>query len=207
MSHSNTDAARLLIDHLPLLVDLRIETSVLDLACGNGRNGMLLSRHNIPVTFADNNAARINSIENSLSETEPPSKQKDSENGAAGGSDRRERPAGEIWQVDFEEKGTEPLLGKCFDAVLVFNYLHRPLMDAIRTVIRPGGMIFYETFTVQQRQFGKPSNSDYLLRTGELKAMFDGWEQLHYLEGIRGLAGEQDDPRCAKASLIARKPS
>ena len=108
--------------------------------------------------------------------------------------------ASQIWLVDFEQGGAEPLSGKQFDAILVFNYLHRPLMKSIKQAVKPGGLILYETFTVDQPRFGKPTNPDYLLQQGELSACFSDWKILVYREGERG------DPICAKASLIAQKP-
>ena len=50
-----------------------------------------------------------------------------------------------------------------YDVVVCFNYLHRPLISQIRSVIKPGGFIVYETFIVDQAQFGRPSNPDHLL--------------------------------------------
>jgi hypothetical protein len=102
--------------------------------------------------------------------------------------------------VDFEAADSDPLQGKCFNAVLVFNYLHRPLMPSIRQVINPGGLIFYETFTVNQRQFGRPSNPDFLLQPQELRSYFEDWEVMHYFEG------EKQEPARAVASIIARRP-
>ena len=103
------------------------------------------------------------------------------------------------WLVDFESSDTNPLVDRRFDAVLVFNYLHRPLIQRIREATRLGGLVFYETFTVAQRNFGKPSNPDYLLQPGELKEYFEDWEVLHYFEG------ELVTPERAIANLIARR--
>ncbi len=106
---------------------------------------------------------------------------------------------GNCWQVDFELADTNPLAGKSYAAILVFNYLHRPLMPAINEATNTGGLIFYETFTEAQAQRGRPKNPAYLLRPGELKTYFAGWEVLHYFEG------EKLDPARSVASLIARR--
>ena len=53
-----------------------------------------------------------------------------------------------------------------YDAILVFNYLHRALMPALRNALKPGGRIFYETFTTRQAERGHPTNPDFLLRDG-----------------------------------------
>ena len=186
MTHSNTKAASFLQDNLDLILDLQMDNGVLDLACGQGRNGLFLLGHNVPVTFADNSEANQQLIQPKLD--------------AVSASVRRS----EYCLVDFEadnEDGCYPLDGKIFDAVLVFNYLHRPLFPFIKRAIRPGGLIVYETFTVDQPQFGRPSNPDYLLHRGELLQAFYGWQILKSFEG------ELAEPRSAKARLIARKPA
>jgi tellurite methyltransferase len=96
-------------------------------------------------------------------------------------------------------EGRNPLISKSFDAVIVFNYLHRPLFPFIREAIRPGGLIVYETFTVDQKRFGRPSNLDFLLEQHELAQAFAGWEL------IRSFEGEVSSPERAIARLIARK--
>ncbi|GJM12749.1 MAG: type 12 methyltransferase [Pseudohongiella sp.] len=184
MSHSNGNASSLLVENSDLFDNLEIESAVLDLACGKGRNGLFLVSHNVPVIFADNNEAHLQSISPAL----------ESENKSANKN--------ECWLVDFEaavSEGRNPLAGKVFDAVIVFNYLHRPLFPFIREAIRPGGLIAYETFTVDQKRFGRPRNPDFLLKAGELRQLFKGWERLVDFEG------EAVDPDRAIARLIARK--
>ncbi len=181
MSHSNASAAELLVQHIDLITDLEPQSGVLDLACGYGRNGLFLASHNVKVIFADNNMAALDVVSATLNERRWP---------------------GECWPVDLED-GSGPLNTHCFDAVIVFNYLHRPLFDALRAAIRPGGLIVYETFTVAQASLGRPSNPDYLLQPGELVQHFPGWEVLHEFEGEEGKSGK---PTRAIASLIARKP-
>lgn len=186
MTHSIANASSLLVDNLALFDNLELNNGVLDLACGEGRNGLFLVSHNVPVIFADNNRANLQSITDRLDEA-----------GVSG--DRSE-----CWEVDLEAShsaGSNPFAGKVFDAVLVFNYLHRPLFPAIIETIRPGGLIVYETFTVDQPQFGRPRNPDYLLRYGELRRAFSGWECIEDFEG------EVPDPARSIARLIARKPA
>lgn len=166
-----------------MLQDLSLANGVLDLACGRGRNGLFLIRNNVPVTFADNSEGSLGHIGTLLDEYPV---------------DRKKLAT--TWQVDLEQNGSRPLADKSFDAILVFNYLHRPIMDEIKQAIRPGGLIFYETFTVEQRQFGRPSNPDFLLQLGELRNYFEHWEILHDFEGLMA------DPDRAMASLIARRP-
>jgi SAM-dependent methyltransferase len=55
-----------------------------------------------------------------------------------------------------------------FDAVVVANYLHRPLVAALTASLAPGGVLIYETFMQGNECYGKPSNPDFLLRPYEL---------------------------------------
>jgi SAM-dependent methyltransferase len=66
------------------------------------------------------------------------------------------------------ENGPWPIEGECFDAVVVTNYLWRPLLPRIVASVAPGGVLLYETFAVGNETVGKPSRADFLLREGEL---------------------------------------
>jgi SAM-dependent methyltransferase len=163
MSTTNPRSAKLLEEFLPLLVTEVNGNGVLDLACGSGRNGKLLVQHNLPAIFADISSAALNKISSELAGLET---------------------AAQFWEVDFEDPVSRPLAGKKFDVILVFNYLHRPLIPDIRKSLVAGGLLFYETFTVKQAALGRPKNPDYLLKPGELHSWFEDWEILHYFEGI-----------------------
>ncbi len=82
--------------------------------------------------------------------------------------------------------------------IICFNYLQRSLISQIKDGLRQGGMVVYETFIIDQVQFGKPKNPDYLLRHNELLNMFRDFRCLRYHEGII-------EGRKAVASLIAQK--
>jgi len=73
-----------------------------------------------------------------------------------------------------------------YDLIICFNYLHRPLIPQIKEGLRTGGVVVYETFIVEQAQFGKPKNPDYLLKHNELLDMFRDLRCLRYCEGIIG---------------------
>ncbi|SAL10960.1 type 12 methyltransferase [Caballeronia sordidicola] len=55
-----------------------------------------------------------------------------------------------------------------FAAVVVTNYLHRPLFPFLIDALAPSGVLLYETFAAGNARFGKPSNPDFLLTPGEL---------------------------------------
>jgi SAM-dependent methyltransferase len=77
----------------------------------------------------------------------------------------------EVRQVDLET-GDSPPLGTGYDAIVVTNYLHRPLLSAIAGALAADGVLIYETFALGNERFGRPHNPDFLLRPGELLDAF-----------------------------------
>ena len=61
-----------------------------------------------------------------------------------------------------------PFAGASFDAIVVTNYLHRPLLSHLLDALAPDGVLLYETFAVGNEAFGRPSNPAFLLRENEL---------------------------------------
>jgi len=178
----------LLTQYLAELEKSAHKAGILDLACGSGRNGLYLVERGLPVTFADKSTDALEEIGECLT----------ADNYSPG------RELAQLWPVNFELANTSPLTGKTFGAVLVFRYLHRPLMPGIKNCIAPGGMIIYETFTLGQREFGRPRRDEFLLKPEELASYFADWQILHSFEGVvpaNNEAGAQ-----AIAQLVAIKP-
>ena len=170
---------KLLLDHLGLLKDPDQSLPVLDLACGTGQNGLMLARQGIPVVFADRSVTALEVVKQYLVEGALP---------------------GRVWQVDLEQPNTNPLSGQEFSAIICFRYLHRPLFPAIKKAVEPGGLVVYETFTIENQRFGRPNNPDFLLQPGELRTIFQDWQIIFYFEG------DLHDPDRAMAQIVARKP-
>ena len=80
----------------------------------------------------------------------------------------------EIVVADLEGGAPWPLPGRTFGAVIVTNYLHRPLLPALLDCLSAGGVLIYETFMQGNERFGKPSNPDFLLQDGELLELVRG---------------------------------
>jgi SAM-dependent methyltransferase len=114
---------------------------VLDLACGSGRHTRLLVQSGYRVEAVDRNAELLAGLL-----------------GEAGVTTR---------QADLEG-GPWPYFGRAFDGIVVTNYLWRPLLPHLFACLGEGGVLIYETFMVGNERFGKPSNPEYLLRSGEL---------------------------------------
>jgi rhodanese-related sulfurtransferase len=150
--------------------------TVLDVACGRGRHALLMASAGFEVRAIDRNPETIAFV--------------------------RETAARLALRLDREvvdlETDPPPNLGGLYDAILVFNYLHRPLMPALRDAVKPGGRIFYETFTARQAERGHPRNPDFLLKDGELA------ELLAPFTVVRSREGEFDGRFVA--SIVAERP-
>ena len=180
-SQSETmEVAELLVAHLELLLEEASRGPVLDLACGDGQNGVFLAERGLGVTCCDISRDAL---------------------GRAGELAGRRGVRVSLWEVDLERPGINPLQEDTYSAILVFRYLHRPLFPCIRKALRPGGLLVYETFTVEQAVFGRPRNPDHLLHPGELRQAFADWEILHLFEGLK------ENPRRAVAQLVCRRPA
>jgi tellurite methyltransferase len=162
----------------PLLQDENIEGPILDLACGKGQNGLYLARLGFSVILADRDTAPLRPV---LSVAQA----------------RGESLS--LWTVDLE-KGGNPLEENYYRAILVFRYLHRPLIPCLRKGVRKGGVLIYETFTKDQPQYGHPYNPSFLLNPGELRGWFQDWQLIYYFEGLL------ENPTRAMAQIVCRKP-
>jgi tellurite methyltransferase len=171
--------AELLVKYWPLLAQAARNGPVLDLACGAGRNLVFLACKGLQVVGCDRSEQALREAQRlaSLFQVEIT-----------------------LWRVDLEEGRSNSLPEEGYGGIIVFRYLHRPLIPCIGKAVQPGGILLYETYTIEQTRFGKPHNPDFLLRPGELRDRFSGWNVLHSFEGIVG------DPPRAIAQFVGRKP-
>ncbi len=83
-----------------------------------------------------------------------------------------------------------------FDLVMCFNFLDRRLFSGIRKTLKPGGLVFYETFNrdhLKHTSFKR----EWVLEYNELLEQFKNFRVLRYREVNRDEKGF--------ASLVARK--
>jgi SAM-dependent methyltransferase len=80
----------------------------------------------------------------------------------------------EVIAADLEDGSPWPLAGRSFGAVIVTNYLHRPLFPHLFAALQPGGVLLYETFMMGNERFGRPSRPEFLLNDGELLELVRG---------------------------------
>lgn len=129
--------------------------AVLDVACGGGRHCRLFLERGHPVTGIDKDVTQ---------------------SAFAAGA--------ELIAADLENGSPWPLTGRTFAAIVVTNYLWRPLFPALLGALAPGGMLIYETFAQGNEVFGRPRNPDHLLGRGELLRLAAGLTVLAYEDGI-----------------------
>lgn len=90
-----------------------------------------------------------------------------------------------------------------FDAILNFYYLERTLWKEFPRILKPGGILFFETLTRSMQSIKPEISAPYLLDKEELLNSFSGWEILYYKEGwTTSDHGKQK----SIASMIARLP-
>lgn len=144
---------------------------VLDLACGGGRHGRLFLARGHPVTFLDRDVAAV--------------------------QDLKQVARAEIIEADLETgasvfSGGGPLAGRTFAAIVVVNYLFRPLLAPMLDAIETGGLLIYETFALGNEAYGRPKNPNFLLKSGELLELAQGRMQIVAFE--QGLIRENGQP-------------
>jgi SAM-dependent methyltransferase len=114
---------------------------VLDVACGHGRHARLFAARGCDVVAVDRDPAAL---------------------AALAGEPRIETRALNL------ESGGPVLGGERFDAIVVVNYLHRPLLPELLAALADDGVLLYETFARGNEAYGRPANPDFLLEPGEL---------------------------------------
>ncbi len=97
------------------------------------------------------------------------------------------------------EQGPWPLGRDRFDAIVVTNYLHRPLFPHLLAALAPRGVLLYETFAVGNAAFGKPGNPAFLLAPRELLDAFATLRVIAFEDGY------EETPRPAMVQRIAAR--
>jgi len=88
----------------------------------------------------------------------------------------------------------------CVDAILNFRFLERSAFAAYRQALRPGGLLFFETFVYM----GEEEKPGYFLESGELNQAFADFELIHSAEMT--IHGQRSGKMRHVAQLVARKP-
>jgi tellurite methyltransferase len=74
-----------------------------------------------------------------------------------------------------------------FDVILCFFYLERSLFPFLKEALKPGGLMVYKTYTVDQKRMSdRPMRNAFLLKPQELLHAFQEFRVLYYQEFVRG---------------------
>ena len=92
-----------------------------------------------------------------------------------------------------------------FDVVFVSRYLERGLCAALSRALRPGGLLIYQTFSIEALDSAPHKNPDYCLVRGELLNLFHDLQPLLYREDA--LVGDTSRGLRNEARLVAQRPS
>jgi dihydroneopterin aldolase len=175
----NNSPARWLTGHRHLLKSGR----ALDVASGKGRNALYLAKEGFAVEAWDRNEEDLAALtakarESGLSVT--------------------------TRLVDLERDPS--ILAETFDLVIIFYYLQRNLIPGIIKSLRPGGIVVYETFLIDNHvRYNHPRRREFCLERNELLALFQGLRVLAYREGADDQGADPQAPFLA--SLIAERPA
>lgn len=120
---------------------IRRGARVLDLAAGHGRHARFLAERGARVLAADRDADALAALD---------------------------ACPGVVTRVTDLEAAAWPFAAERFDAIVIVNYLHRPLFPLLRAALEPDGVLLYETFAMGNEAYGRPANPDFLLCPGEL---------------------------------------
>ena len=149
------EAARVLAENAHLLPTTG---RALDLASGPGGNALLLARVGLETHAWDIAPTAIARLE------------------------RQAAALGLTIQAATRDVEAAPPPPGGFDVIVVSRFLSRPLAGALIAALRPGGLLYYQTFTREKAFEGGPSNPDYLLAPGELLRMFSALRPVTYRE-------------------------
>ncbi len=152
----------------------------LDLACGLGANALLMARQGLQVWAWDLSPVAIERLNGAACQTGGPL----------------------IAEVrDVETMPPEP--GR-FDVIVVTHFLDRKLAPAIEAALRPGGLLFYQTFTREAVTESGPSNPAYRLGVNELLTLFPNLILRFYRE--EGCVGDCHRGTRDLAQMVAQRP-
>lgn len=168
--------ARVLSENLHLLPR---HGKALDLACGLGANALLLGQQGLETWAWDISPVAIMRLDEAVQQ------------------------AGLSVHTEIRDVILQPPEPDFFDVIVVSRFLERSLAPALRAALRPGGVLFYQTFTKLRITEGGPRNPHFLLEDNELLHLFATLKVRVYRE--EGLLGKLDSGFRNEALLIAQK--
>ena len=168
--------ARVLAENLYLLP---VTGKALDAACGSGANALLLARQGLQTHAWDISAEALKILNHA---------------GAREGLELITEQRDIILQPPAEDS---------FDVIIVSRFLDRTLTDALIRSLRPGGLLYYQTFIKDKRDEFGPKNPAYRLDPNELLRLFSELKIIYYRED--GTVGNVSQGFRNEAMLIGQK--
>jgi SAM-dependent methyltransferase len=155
--------------------------AALDLACGLGGNALFLAQKGLTVSGWDISDVAVRTLRNlCLSKNL-------------------------VIDAQVRDLETEPPEPASWDVLVVSYYLHLPLFRHLVAALKPGGLVYYQTYTSDRLSGGAgPSNPDFLLQRNELLHAFSSLEVLIFRD--EGLVGETRKGLRGQSAIVARKP-
>jgi tellurite methyltransferase len=169
--------AEVLADNLHLLPQ---SGEALDLACGRGANALRLAEHGLTTWAWDLSPVAVAYVEQAGNET------------------------GLAVRAEVREVVTRPPAADRFDVIVVAHFLERALAPALVAALRPGGLLFYQTFINEKVTDRGPDNPAYRLERNELLRLFPTVDVVVYREEAR--IGNTARGFRDQAMLVASKP-
>jgi 2-polyprenyl-3-methyl-5-hydroxy-6-metoxy-1,4-benzoquinol methylase len=169
-------ASRVLQENLHLLPD---SGRALDLACGLGGNAILLAEQGLQVDAWDIADVPVAALQEVALE-------------------RQLAIQAEVRDVEANPPGPET-----FAVIVVSYFLDRDIIPELIQALKPGGLIFYQTFTRQRVSDRGPQRAEFRLAEQELLQLFSGLQVLFYRE--EGCVGDVQQGLRDEALLVGRK--
>jgi len=149
----------------------------LDLACGLGGNAFFMAKHGLSVDAWDISDVAVERINNRTQANPVHASAVDVDNAA--------------FPV---EK---------YDVITVSRFLNRDIAPQLIAALKPNGLLFYQTFTLEKAIAGGVSNPKFLLKRAELLSLFASLSPIIYHE--EGAIGDLKKGIRNEAILIAQK--
>ena len=159
---------------------------VLDVAAGHGRNALYLATRGFAVEAVDRDQQTLEELANTARQ--------------------RELKNLTVRTVDLEAHPDHPpdFSKEHYDVILVFFYLYRPIFPSLLQALKPGGVLMYETFLIDNHiRHQHPRRREFCLEHNELLQLVRGLRILSYEEGEH--AGWHESDREFTARLLAQK--
>jgi tellurite methyltransferase len=169
-------AARVLRENLHLLPD---DGRALDLACGLGGNSILLAQQGLKVDAWDIADVPITALQAVALEQQL------------------------SIQAEVRDVEISPPAPETFDVIAVSYFIDRNIVPALIQALKPGGLIYYQTFTRQRVSDRGPQRAEFRLTDQELLQLFSELHILFYRE--EGCVGDVHKGFRDEAMLIGRK--